>query len=83
MKKLIFNITLAVALLTIIVIQTTTICSLKEEVSSYENYFNTVEGVFTIMHDNSEQTFQDFIESYEYCDYYHYKQIIIENYNYE
>ena len=78
MIKKILQVVLGVAVVAIIAYQSVVIINLKDDLEDYESYFYTVESTMTILEQNSEQTFQDFLESYEYCEYYHHKKVILE-----
>lgn len=78
MIKKILQVVLGVAVVAVIAYQSVVIINLKDDLEDYESYFYTVESTMTILEQNSDQTFQDFLESYEYCDYYHWKQTILE-----
>lgn len=77
MKK-ILKVLLCVSAVSLIVYQAFVIKDLKDDMEDYQNYFDTVENTFRIMEESPNDTYQDFVESYEYCDYYHYKRVILE-----
>ena len=64
MIKKILQVVLGVSVVAVIAYQSVVIINLKDDLEDYESYFYTVESTMTILEQNSEQTFQDFLESY-------------------